>query len=121
MYDDSYAVYWVSDKDALHSANIRIRTDVAIVIFGTIPGGPFDGVYLDAVATELSDESDIQAGIDLFKARRPQPDRFQTNSVRDVTGSAAWRMYKATPIQISKRSDAIKDGQAVTIREVITL
>lgn len=119
-YDDAYNLYWVSYKGALHSQNIANRPEVAIVIFGPLPSGAFDGVYIDATASELKDEAELQAAIACF-ARRPQPDKFTTKSSADVTGEAAWRMYKAVPIKISKRSDASIGGQAITTREPIEL
>lgn len=121
VYDDDYNLYWVSYKDALHSNNIKNRTEIAIVIFGQMPEGDFDGVYIDATAIELDDESELLLGTDLFKARRPQSSRFETKSSRDVTDDAPWRMYKATPIEISKRSDDIANGQAITVREVVEI
>ena len=119
VYDDSYSLYWVSYKEALHSKNIKIRPEVAIVIFGQMPEGDFDGVYIDAEAHELDNEVDIQLGIDLFAARRPQPSKFVTQSISDVIANAAWRMYKAIPVEISKRSDDVVNGQAITVREII--
>ena len=121
VYDDSYNLYWVSYKEALHSKNIRARSEVAIVIFGQMPERDFDGVYVDAKASELEDEAEIQSVIDLFKTRRPQPTKFETKSVQEVTGDAAWRMYKATPLGYSKRSNDVAAGQAITVREAVQL
>lgn len=120
-YDEKYSFYWVSSKDALHSKNIRNRAEIAIVIFGPMPDGSFDGVYVDAKATELVESTEIQTIIELFAAQRPQPSHFVVNSITDVTGDAAWRMYRAEPIEISKRSDSTLSGQAVTVREIIQL
>jgi nitroimidazol reductase NimA-like FMN-containing flavoprotein (pyridoxamine 5'-phosphate oxidase superfamily) len=121
VYDDNYNLYWVSYKEALHSKNINTRPEIAIVIFGQMPEGGFDGVYIDAKAAVLENEAEILLGIDLFKVRRPQPSRFETKSVREVTGDSAWRMYKAVPIDISKRADDVMGGQAITVREAIQL
>jgi nitroimidazol reductase NimA-like FMN-containing flavoprotein (pyridoxamine 5'-phosphate oxidase superfamily) len=121
VYDDNYNLYWVSYKNALHSTNIQNRPEVAIVVFGQMPEGNYDGVYIDATATELTDEADIQHGIDLFKARRPQPVRFEAKTKQDVSGEAAWRMYKAVTVAVSKRADDIVNGQAITVRETVQL
>lgn len=120
-YDESYSLYWVSSKDALHSNNVRNRPEVAIVIYGQIPEIGIDGVYVDAKATELIDETEIQKGIELFAEQSPQPAHFAAQSPADVTGDAAWRMYKAVPIEISKRADSVSNGQAITVREVVKL
>ena len=83
-----------------------------------MPDRSFDGVYIDAIATELVVEAEIQSGIDLFASQRPQPAHFATRTVVDVTGDAAWRMYRAEPVEVSKRSDSTSNGQAITVREV---
>lgn len=120
-YDDNYNLYWVSYKDSLHSNNIASRAEIAIVIFGQMPEGNIDGVYIDATAIELRDENEIEKGIRIFRVQRQQPSKFETRSIEDVTVDAAWRMYKATPVEISKRLDDTINGQAVTIREAIQL
>ena len=119
VYDQHYNFYWVSSKEALHSKNIAQRPEVGISIFGQMPSGSYDGVYIDAEAAVLNDDNEILFVIELFKKQRPQPARFETNSISDVTGDATWRMYKATPKQITNRSDTILNGQAITVREAI--
>ncbi len=120
-YDGAYNLYWVSAKDAVHSENIRVQPEVYISILGSTPEGGFDGVYIDARASELSDPAEVEQVITLFKETRKQPPHFVTHSVADVTGAAVWRMYKATPIEVFKRADAERNGQAVTVREKIEL
>jgi nitroimidazol reductase NimA-like FMN-containing flavoprotein (pyridoxamine 5'-phosphate oxidase superfamily) len=120
-YDESYNFYWVSSKDALHSDNVRNRPEVAIVIYGQMPDGGPDGVYVDAKASELVDLVEIQKGIQLFAEQRPQPAHFAAQSPADVTGDAAWRMYRAVPIEISKRANSVSNGQTITIRELVQL
>lgn len=118
MHDDKYNLYWVSNKDALHSQNIKTRAEIAIVIFGELQDNEVDGVYIDAVATELQVETEITEAMKIL-AKRPQPTKFTIQSISDVTGDAAWRIYKAVPISISKRADATIKGQAITVREPI--
>ena len=119
-YDEAFNLYWISAENALHSANLRDRPQVAIVIYGQLPEGPFDGVYFDATAAELTDTGEIEAGLAAF-SRRPGPPKFVAHSVSDVTGQAAWRMYKATALSVSKRADTVSMGQAITIREAVEL
>jgi nitroimidazol reductase NimA-like FMN-containing flavoprotein (pyridoxamine 5'-phosphate oxidase superfamily) len=118
--DSEYSLYWVSSKEALHSQNIRNRPEVAIVIVGKTPDGAVDGVYFDAMATELEDEADVKHAVAIF-AKRPKEPRFDVNSISQVTGDAVWRLYKAKPIQISKRADTTVNNQAITIREKVEL
>jgi uncharacterized protein YhbP (UPF0306 family) len=121
--DKAFNLYWVSDKEAIHSRNIRSNPRVAIVIFGPVPpDNTIDGVYLDADAVELADEQEIQAAIGVLTQRK-QAEKFTIKSPSDVTGRAAWRIYKATPKQVSKRADAVNEasGQAITVRESVDL
>lgn len=120
-FDSQYNFYWVSSRKSLHSQNIRIRPEIAIVISGPVPpNNGLDGVYIDARAIELESESEIRNGIQAL-AKRPQPTKFTTRSSEDVTDEAVWRMYKATPVAISKRADTVENGQAITIRESLEL
>ncbi len=118
MHDDKYNLYWVSSKDALHSRNIRARAEIAIVVFGQLPHNGVDGVYVDAIASELRSEMEIKIAIKIL-AKRPQPTKFTIQSTADVTGDTIWRVYKAKPVAISKRADATIKGQAITIREPV--
>lgn len=120
-FDDQYNLYWVSSKNADHSAYIRGRPEVAIVIFGPVPpDNRFDGVYFDARARELESPEEIAEAITVL-ASRPQPDKFTTRSIDQVTGDAEWRIYRAEPIAIYKRADAEANGQAITVREPIDI
>lgn len=122
-HDDQFNLYWVSDKDALHSLNIRNRPAVGIVIFGpTPPTDSYDGLYLDCIAQELNDDSEIRAAMMVLNQGK-QEDKFMIKSFDDVTGKAAWRIYKATPQEVTKRADAISEqsGQAITIRKAVDL
>ena len=121
-YDDKFTLYWVSFTDAVHSMNIRSRPQVAITILGTSPGHYGDGVYIDAEAVELNDVREAERAIQVLR-RRPQESKFTVNSSADVLGAAVWRVYKAIPKEVYKRSDAdvIVKGQYITTRVKIIL
>lgn len=114
-------LYWVSHKDAIHSENVRQRSEVAIVIVGKNPDGGMDGVYFDATAVELNDVAVLPAAIKLVDSRNDKEEKYMIRSVENVTGDAVWRIYKATPIKAWKRADATVNGQAVTVREDVSL
>lgn len=125
MYDEGFNLYWVSDKSALHSKNIRSNPHVAISIFGPAPPedeSKIHGVYVDAEARELTDETDVSRAAKIMQ-QRIQPDKFMIKSLADVTGNASWRIYKAVPKEISKRRDAIDEasGQTISVRETVIL
>jgi hypothetical protein len=120
-YDDKYNLYWVSDKSALHSQNIRLRPESGIVIYGRVtPAEHPVAAYFDATAVELDEINEIDSAIEAL-AKRQQDEKFVIKSAADVTGSACWRIYKATPKEISVRDDAVDPltGQAITIRKPV--
>lgn len=118
--DENYNLYWVSHKDAIHSENVRLKPEVAIVIIGNNPDGNMDGVYFDATAVELNDVTELPAAIQLVDSRNKDA-KYVIGSVENVTGDAAWRIYKATPKSVWKRKDDISGGQAITTREQVNL
>lgn len=127
VYDESFNFYWVSAKSALHSKNIRSNAHVALSVFGPSShddevNSKIHGVYIDAEAIELNDEAEVGKAAKIMQ-RRVQPDRFMIKSLSDVTGNAAWRIYKAVPKEFSKRQDAVDEasGQTVSIRKIIAL
>jgi nitroimidazol reductase NimA-like FMN-containing flavoprotein (pyridoxamine 5'-phosphate oxidase superfamily) len=117
VHDEDFNLYWVSSRTATHSENIRKRPAVAIVVFASEPS---DGVYVDGTATELDDEAEIERAIALLN-RRSQPSKFEVGGPGDVTGDAAWRIYKATRGETTVRTDSTERGQAVTIRTPVAL
>src|SRR5829696_2990611 len=62
--DEHCNLFWLSSRSTRHSENIRVRPEVCIVIFTT---GRAEGVYIDAVASELTDGSEIRRAADLFR------------------------------------------------------
>ncbi len=117
VHDEDFNLYWVSSRTATHSENISKRPAVAIVVFASEPS---DGVYVDGTATELDDEAEIERAIALLN-RRSQPSKFEVGGPGDVTGDAAWRIYKATRGETTVRTDSTERGQAVTIRTPVAL
>jgi nitroimidazol reductase NimA-like FMN-containing flavoprotein (pyridoxamine 5'-phosphate oxidase superfamily) len=115
-YDEDHALYWVSSQGAQHSANIRVRPGIDLVIF-SLDGG-VDALYIEAEAHELSDEAELAAGTKVMQSRG-QAGKFMINSPADVSGDAAWRIYKAVPRRRYLREEATENGQTVTRRQQI--
>jgi nitroimidazol reductase NimA-like FMN-containing flavoprotein (pyridoxamine 5'-phosphate oxidase superfamily) len=120
--DEDHALYWVSSKHARHSDNIRQRAQVGIVILDPSPDRDVDAVFFDALAEELDDQQAIEHAIAVLRGR-PQPVKSTTERVEDVTGDAAWRIYRAVPQEITRRADAEDpaSGQAITVRRPVVL
>lgn len=104
-YDTDYNIYWVSNKDSLHSKLLEENPRVAIVIFDSRPPeGEGDAVYIKADVTVLSEVSDIEQGIELFN-QRAKKEKFRIKNISNVIGEGMWRIYKATPQEITKLTD----------------
>jgi len=113
--DDERQLYWVSDKDALHSGNVRDRQDVAIVIHDSVTG-VVDAVYIRATAAELKEEAEVRHGMDVM-ARREQAEKWRIEDVSEVTGDGPWRIYKAVRKKTEVRVERAKGGRTVVGRE----
>jgi nitroimidazol reductase NimA-like FMN-containing flavoprotein (pyridoxamine 5'-phosphate oxidase superfamily) len=105
--DGRGAFYWVSSREAKHSANIAVRPDVGIVVFdSTVPIGTGQGVYIEARAEQLAD-SEVEQGLAVFSARSVEHGASAWTR-EDVTGETLIRMYRATATSYSMLA---KDGQ----------
>jgi Pyridoxamine 5'-phosphate oxidase len=119
-HDDAFRLFWVSSSGAVHSANIRVRPQVAITVLGEPPDYFGDGVYFEAIATELHDLAEVEHAIQVRRTRH-QESRFAVNSPADVLGDSAWRIYRADPLAIYKCAEQIINGQSVNTRIKVTL
>ncbi|MGH3204275.1 MAG: pyridoxamine 5'-phosphate oxidase family protein [Streptosporangiaceae bacterium] len=121
-YDQAFTFYWVSFKRTVHSANIRVRPQVAISLLGEPPVHEGEGVYFDAVATELHDLTQVERALEVRRTR-PQDSKFAVTSPEDVLGDAAWRIYRAVPVAVYRYHDAaeIIHGQHVDVRVKVAL
>jgi general stress protein 26 len=121
-HDQAFALYWVSFRQTVHSANIRVRPQVGISILGEPPDHEGAGVYFDALATELHDLAEVERAIEVRRTRR-QDTKFAVTAPGDVLGDAAWRIYRAVPVAVYRYHDAAKivHGQHVDVRVKVTL
>ena len=75
--DGDYDLYWTSDPDARHSANVRSNAHVAIVIFKT---DPVDAVYISARAVEINDIAEVTKAVEIMHAKQ-QPERWVIDDI----------------------------------------
>ncbi len=115
-FDKDSSLYWVSSKDSRHSANVRARKEISIVIYMLEPLQ--DALYIEAEAKELVNESEIISAIDVVNTRTP-PEKYRVKELGDVSGPAAWRIYKAVPKAMYVRAGTMVGSQAVTVRRKI--
>ena len=115
-YDEEYNLYWVSYKESTHSKNIHSRKEIGIVIFNsTLPEGEGEGVYFDATAEALENATDMSNAMKIL-SKRVKIDEFKVKSIEQVSGEGVWRIYRATPIKITKLAGSSVNGQYVDKR-----
>lgn len=90
--------YWMSSPEVTHSRNIMVRPQVSIVIFDSrVPAGTGQGVYMAAVAKELSG-SDVDRGLEIYNGRFQNPAEHGVRTIlaEAVQAPALYRLYRAT-------------------------
>ena len=86
---------WVSRTETRHSGNLAVRPELSIVIFDSgVPIGTGVGVYMDAVAEQLTG-AEAEAGMAIF-SRRSLAQGGREWTVADVSTPAELRLYRAT-------------------------
>jgi uncharacterized protein YhbP (UPF0306 family) len=93
--DEYRRFFWVSSPEARHSRNVATRPQVSIVIFDSqAPVGTGQGVYMSAVAEELTGDA-VDQGIGIF-SRRSVAQGAAAWAADDVRPPARHRLYRAT-------------------------
>jgi uncharacterized protein YhbP (UPF0306 family) len=93
--DEYRRFFWVSSPEARHSRNVAARPQVSIVIFDSqAPVGTGQGVYMSAVAEELTGDA-VDRGISIF-SRRSVAQGAAAWTADDVRSPARQRLYRAT-------------------------
>lgn len=105
--------YWASWRDAQHSQNIRANGRVFIVAYDSTPadGKMGHGVYMDATATELTDESEVLQAALVFEG-----DKYKLSDGTQYLGDHPLRIYKASPINLWINGDMHVGGYFVDVR-----
>lgn len=117
-FDEGYNFYWGSHKESQHSRNIKANNKVFLVIYdSTVEAGKGEGVYVKAVATEVSDPDEIRAAHKLIQDRRPnwywRLEQFQ--------GDTPIQLYKAAPQQIWMNDEGESKGTYIDVRTELSL
>ena len=95
-------LYWVSYPGARHSQNIAVRPQIAMVVFdSTVAPGTGQGVYMTAIAEQLTDPTAIEHGIGVFSRESVRQGDEEEWLPDRVTGEARLRLYRATVQQYS--------------------
>ncbi len=117
-FDARYNFYWTSSPAAQHSKNIKVNPEVAIVIYdSSATEGTGEGVYIQAVASEVTDPAEIRKAIEFMYSRKNKPPR----AVKDFLGESPRRIYKAAPKKFWMNRLEKISGFLVDSREEIEL
>jgi nitroimidazol reductase NimA-like FMN-containing flavoprotein (pyridoxamine 5'-phosphate oxidase superfamily) len=94
--EDYRELYWVSYPGARHSQNIAVRSQIAMVVFdSTVAPGTGQGVYMTAIAEQLTDPTAIEHGIGVFSRESVRQGGEEEWRPDRVTGEARLRLYRA--------------------------
>jgi uncharacterized protein YhbP (UPF0306 family) len=107
--------YWVSSPEARHSRNLGTRPQLSIVVFDSqVPIGTGQGVYMSAVAEELTG-ADLERGIDIF-SRSSVGHGGHEWTVEDVRPPSLYRLYRATASEHSVLDPGSHPNQRTPVR-----
>ena len=113
--DSDLNFYWASDKNSHHSQNIRTTKNVFLVIYdSTVPEGTGEGVYCQAVASELNNQDEAMAALKILDGR---VGKTKVRDFADYSGDACLRVYKATPKLVWMNGDE-KDDNGDYVRDI---
>ncbi len=119
-YDNKYNFYWASDKNGQHSKNIRENPNVFLVIYdSTMPEGTGEGVYIQAKAYELTNETEIQHALDTGYKRKGESGHH--HEPNEFLGEFPRRFYKAVPEKFWMNGDGDVNGNYIDIRLEVNL
>ena len=117
-FDERLTFYWASQRDAVHSENIRANPDVMLVIFDSAePDDSGHAVYLRGKAAEITDATTLHAALKCIARRKREPPK----AAGDFGPPHERRMYKMVPEMIWTNAVQIRDGHYVDERCEIKL
>ncbi len=117
-YDENYNFYWGTDKNSQKSKNIVFNKNVFLVIYDSNdhPGEGF-GVYIKAVAEELTDPKEIEMAHKLICYRHIVP----YWKLEEVQGDTPIRLYKATLEKVWVNGEGQENNHYIDTRVEIEL
>lgn len=113
-FDGDSTLYWASWTDAMHSQNIRTNGKVFIVIFDSTPltQEASMGVYIQAKARELTEESEVNQAALVFKG-----DTYNPADGKAYLGKSPRRIYQAVVLHAWTNGESSMNGEYIDVRE----
>lgn len=120
-YDESYTFYWASDQNGQHSKNIAENENVFIVIYdSTVAEGMGEGVYMQAKATMLESEAEINHALKYLDGRVGKKKDQETRTA-EFQADMPRRLYKAVPEKVWVNGEGETNGKYIDIRIEVNL
>ncbi len=117
-YDENFNFYWGTHADSQKAKNIRANGNVFLVIYdSTVPSGTGEGVYVRALAQQITDQDEVKRVFELLKSRHATS--FWDSEA--VSEEGPIRLFKAVPQQAWMNDDGQKNGHYIDVRTEITL
>ena len=115
-FDKDINFYWTSDKEGVHSNNVRDNGKVFGVVYdSTAPEGTGEGVYFLGKAYELTDTEEIQVARSTTQSRKDK--KAGEHDYINFTGDAIRRIYKFVPEKVWMNDDA-KDENGNYVKDI---
>lgn len=113
-FDNDYTLYWASWTNNQHSKNIRANGKAFIVIYDSKPvdGKVADGVYIQAAASEITNEHEAKKAAQVFGE-----DPYNPSEGTEYLGNKPRRIYRAVPQKIWTNGDSELNGNFIDIRQ----
>lgn len=109
--DDQLNLYWFSDKESVHSKNIRQNQDIFIVIYdSTMKESTGEGVFIEAMAYEVGDMDEVRLVASFQRSA-------MAVSPEKCIGEAVHRFYKAVPKNVWMNDDE-KDADGHYVKDI---
>ncbi|MFC1710065.1 pyridoxamine 5'-phosphate oxidase family protein [Patescibacteria group bacterium] len=117
-YDKKYTFYWASDKENVHSKNIKDNNKVFGVIYdSTAKEGTGFGVYLKGKAYEVTNIREMAKAAKLLYSRAGD----KPAAIQEFMKRFPRRLYKFLPEKVWINDDGKKNDNFVDIRIEIPL
>jgi hypothetical protein len=119
-FDADCDFFWISDRHSIHSVNIRSNPDVGLVLFDSTVAegtGAGSGVYVQALARELSAPEETRRAQECLTARAGRP----VHPLPGRSGDSPARFYLARPSRMWINDSLLRDGVRVDGRTEVDL
>lgn len=113
-FDSDYVLYWASWQGNQHSKNIRANGRAFVVVYDSTPfdNQPHAGVYMQGVASELTQEDDVMKAALVFG-----DDAYNPSDGMQYLGDHPRRIYKFVPAKVWINSGGDINGEFIDIRK----